>query len=76
MPDAKFESDSCTFFFRQNVSLPRMEQVNWDICPLKMDLIFKNAFYVENRLFRPKISPYVNFSKFQAQKSFFILKIF
>ena len=41
-----------------------------------MDSILKNAFYVQNRPFRPKISPYVNFSKFQAQEIFSILKIF
>ena len=40
-----------------------------------MDLIFKNAFYVQNRPFQPKISPYVNFSKFQVQEIFSILKI-
>ena len=41
-----------------------------------MDLIFKNEFYVQNRPFRPKISPYVNFSKFQAQEIFFHFKKF
>ena len=61
MPDAKSESDSCTFFFRHDVKIfPYQEGnklSNWDIQPLKMDLILKTASYVQNRPFRPKIYP-------------------
>ena len=35
---------------------------------------FQKWVYVQNRPFRPKISPYVNFSKFQAQEIFFHIK--
>ena len=52
--------------------LSRRDQViKFNYLPWKMDLTLKEmSFCVQNRSFRPKIDPLVNFSHFQVKKIF------
>ena len=59
--------------------LSRREQVvQFGYLPPENEFNLKNkiSFYVQNRSFRPKLVLPVNFSNFQAEKNFFILKLF
>ena len=64
------------FLLQAKCFLPKKGASELGYLPPKNGFNFQKCFYVQNRPFWPKISPYVNFSKFQAQESFFILKIF
>ena len=81
IPDAKFEVDSF-FSFGDMTSQNFLQKKGTShpirlFTPWKTDLTLKKRDFMSRIvLLDPKLTPHVNFNNFQAEKNFFIFKIF
>ena len=74
IPDAKFESVSLVSFGGMtSQKLSRKKGMSHQIrlfTPTELDKLEKYDFLVQNRSFRPKIGPHLNFINFQEVENF------